>query len=216
MLEMRSIDESVTRLHRDFVGADAYPVLVERYVQLGLGVRGRRYEQVLTSASTRILGTGLKMSSVQADYTQHADMTLRVVNTGRDKHLTPVRTSGTSRARDDVGLCRTVVFDGVPVEGDYWIFYISRDLSTFMVAAPLLAKSVAGCLMLSGAFGLYVLSTDRGRFWSDPELVRAVYETARVYGFIFPYNEPVVSPRSLPLSEAERTGAVVTSRRIRW
>ena len=204
-----TVDTEVVRLHREFVGEQPYTTLVDRFSRMNFTCI--RWDQVMTSTSTALLGSGLKMSSVQAVYTPLSSSTVSVVNSGYDSTLSPIRINGVSRSRDNCGVCRTVDFDGVYMEGDYWVFYITEDLSTFMVAAPILFKSPLGCYTVFPTFGLYVLTSDRSVFWSNPDLTKEIIAVSKEYGFTSIHNEPIASATSLVLG----TDTVAETQRFR-
>lgn len=178
--------------------------------------KSREWSQVMTSVSTGVLGTGIFLSSVSATYGEiKGSDDVSVLNQGFNKALDPIYITGKSRARAGNPLCRTVEFDTVPVEGDYWIVYISNDLSTIIVSAPLLLKTPLFAATVTPNFGMYVLTKDRAGFWKDRGLVAEIKTALRSLGFNSWYNEAVVSGESFEYSAADKKRAVVSNDRVR-
>ena len=112
-------------------------------------------------------------------------------------------------------LCRTVEFDTVPVEGDYWIVYISDDLSTVVVSAPILAKTSFFATTISSNFGMYVLTKDRAEFWKDRALVTEIDVALKERGFDSWYNTAVVSGESYEYTGVDAKRATVSNDKVR-
>ena len=178
--------------------------------------KSREWSQVMTSVSTGVLGTGIFLSSVSATYGEiKGSDEVTVLNQGFNKALEPIYITGKSRARAGNPLCRTVEFDTVPVEGDYWIVYISNDLSTVIVSAPLLIKTPLFSTTIAPNFGMYVLTKDRDAFWNDRELVAETQTALKDLGFDSWYNMAVVSGESFEYTEADKKRATVSNDRVR-
>jgi hypothetical protein len=101
------------------------------------------------------------------------------------------------------------------VEGDYWIVYISNDLSTIIVSAPLLLKTPLFAATVTPNFGMYVLTKDRAGFWKDRGLVAEIKDNLKRLGFNSWYNEAVVSGESFEYSAEDKKRAVVSNDRVR-
>ena len=124
---------NIIQQYKDFV--IDIDVLLKRFAKLEVS---NRWQQVLTSRSTGIMGTGISFSSVSAVYKKKKDGTITVLNSAYNTDFTPVYITGVCRAVDkDVPTCRVVRFDNREFEGEYWITYVSADLSTFVVSAPI-------------------------------------------------------------------------------
>ena len=101
--------------------------------------------------------------------------------------MKPVSIHGISEKRNILETCRTVKFDNLPVEGEYWIIYANKRCDAIIVAAPLIVKP----FLVSGKVGLYVLTKNRSKFWAnDVDEIMAVLQK---YGFNQFYNAPIVS-----------------------
>jgi hypothetical protein len=178
--------------------------------------KSREWSQVMTSVSTGVLGTGIFLSSVSATYGEiKGSDDVSVLNQGFNKALEPIYITGKSRARAGNPLCRTVEFDTVPVEGDYWIVYISNDLSTVIVSAPILLKTPLFAAMVKPNFGMYVLTKDRDAFWNDRGLVAETRTALKDLGFDSWYNTAVVSGESFEYTAADKKRATVSNDRVR-
>jgi hypothetical protein len=148
------------------------------------------------------MGTGIAFSSVSADYRLQTDGSIRLVNRAYNNDFKPVFISGVCKFVDKtIPTCRTVKFDNLIFEGEYWIAYISDDKSTFIVSAPLvlLGKVVAP------NFGLYVLTRDRDKYWTNDELQAEINAVLTDYGFTSYWNKPVFSGVSKPVITADAT-----------
>lgn len=154
-----------------------------------------RWQQVLTSLSTSILGTNLLYSTVTADYSLNSDGTIKVKNSAYDENFEITTIDGISRARSPlVPTCRTVEFNEQLFEGNYWIIYISADFNTIIVSAPI----IIGPIDLTSNFGLYVLTRNRETYWNSNE-PQKVFDTLEKYGFNQLWNFPINSGASFPM-----------------
>ena len=217
-----SIDEKVNELYIDFVGSENSKKMKQQFADLSFSndtesgtSQPRTWQQVMTSVSTGVLGTGVFLSSVSATYGDiEGSDSVSVLNCGFNKDLEPIYINGKSRARAGNVLCRTVEFDTVPVEGDYWVVYISEDLSTILVSAPILLKTSLITTTISPNFGIYVLTKDRDAFWANRELVKEINDALNNLGFISWYNEAVVSSESYEYTDADAEKATVSNDRV--
>ena len=80
-----------------------------------------RWNQVATSRSTILLGTGVKYKDVTADYDLFNETLLSVCNSGIDNKNNHTSISGYSYITGNSETKRKLHFDGVPVDGNYWI-----------------------------------------------------------------------------------------------
>ena len=169
-----------------------YKTLKSRFAKLDIT---GTWQQVLTSRSTGLYGTGIAYSSVCADYKLNSDGSISLVNKAYDSDGNPVFIKGVCNYRDpSVPTCRVVKFDKRNIEGDYWITYISKDLSTFLVGAPLI---VFGKLIIPNT-GLYVLTKDRDSYWKNDALQKEMYSVFKKYGYTNYLNKPIFSGASKP------------------
>ena len=164
-----------------------YPTLEKRFKQLNIT---NTWQQVLTSRSTGIMGTGISFSSVCAEYTLCADGSISLVNKAYNTDFEPVYITGKCNYMDPtVPTCRFVKFDEKNFEGDYWITYISKDLSTFVVGAPLI---ILGKVIVTNV-GLYVLTNDRNKYCKNKDLQIEIKSVLDKYGFTNYLNKPIFS-----------------------
>jgi lipocalin len=185
-------DKVIVEYYTNFVGEKEVENLVKQFnVDKFCG----KWEQVLTSRSTGLFGTGITYSSVNADYSLNADKTIKVVNSAYDTDFNITDIEGTSRARDDkIPTCRTVNFPSVnyQLEGNYWIIYISPSFDTIIVAAPLILLTID----ISNNFGVYVLTKNRDEFWASNTASQEVFTVLKKYGFTEFLNKPILSGTS--------------------
>jgi hypothetical protein len=175
------------------------PTLLQRFGELDIT---HKWPQVMTSRSTGIMGTGIAFSSVSADYKLQRDGSFKLLNRAYNSDFKPVFISGLCKCADNtVPTCRTVKFDDLFFEGDYWITYISADKSTFIVSAPLILLGK----VLTPNFGLYVLTRDRDKYWTNDALQAEINAVLLDYDFTSYWNKPVFSGQSKPIITADAT-----------
>ncbi len=203
-------DRAVETLYKEFVGADDLAILTKRFsITDFVG----RWEQVMTSLSTQIMGTGITFSSVNATYELQSDGNLRVLNSAYNRVLDKIYIQGVSRKRGTLDMCRTVQFDNLGFEGDYWLFYVSEAHDTVLVAAPLIIPIPFIPICLTGKFGLYVLTKNRDEFWANPERIAEVQSVLKKYGFDQFYNTPIFSGVSIPITN-QMTDAAISNAKV--
>lgn len=194
-------DEIILNYYKKFVGEQQLTYLLDKFkIDRFLG----RWEQVFTSRSTGLLGTGIDYSSVNAIYSLNNDGTVHLLNSAYDEQLEKKIIEGSSRARDNsVPTCRTVKFDSasVPFEGDYWILDISETFQSIIVVAPIITPYIP--IDVTNNFGMYVLTKNRDRFWKNRDEVDHVLTILNKYGFTKFWNEPIVSGTSFPIVDPE-------------
>lgn len=203
-----SNDAAVILNYINFVGEAEVLDLVSRFrVNKFVG----RWEQVLTSISTGLLGSGILYSSVNATYSLQSDGNIKVVNAAYDQNFEKTCIEGSSRSRSVlVPTCRTVTFNNSMFEGNYWIIYISQDFTTFIVSAPI----IVGSIDISSNFGMYVLTKDREKFWNSSE-PQNVFNALKKYGFTQFWNFPVNSGKSFTLTDCSTKKKKSSNRKIR-
>jgi lipocalin len=188
-------DEAVLKIYKNSVGEKELKVLLSRFsVDEYVGT----WRQVLASPSTRIVGGGLNYSSVKAIYKLREDGLLSVQNSAYDGEFRKVGITGKSRVRvESVPTCRTVNFNilniNVSIEGDYWIFWISRSKKTVLVVAPLILRFFNNPVVISENFGFYLLTRDIHEFWNSPEEYKYAFEVLHKYGFKSGCKKPVAT-----------------------
>jgi lipocalin len=186
----KTYDAIVLGYYRKFVGSNEVDDLIKRFdVNNFFGT----WNQVYTSRSTGLFGTGIKKRNVMAVY--GADLKIpgnvSVYNTALNPDGKRIEIYGTSRSRNGVATCRTVSFPTVNApEGDYWIIYLSNDLQTIIVASPLIISN----LKLSSNFALYVLTKKSGEdFFKDSVEVDKVQKVLKKYGFKRWWNRAIIT-----------------------
>lgn len=200
-------DETVVNYYKQFVGEPQLTYLLDTFkISKFVG----RWEQVFTSRSTGLFGTGIDNSSVNAIYSLNNDGTIGVLNSSYNEKLEKKFIEGTSRARDNsVPTCRTVSFDSasaIPFEGDYWIIDISPTFQTIIVGAPVITPYIP--IEIIDNFGVYVLTKNRDEFWKNQEEVDRVFTVLNKYGFNKFWNEPIVSGVSIPITDPKADATV--------
>ena len=185
-------NEVTIKLYKNFTG-NMFEYLQNKFnVNSFIG----KWEQVFTSRTTGLFGTGITFTNVTADYGINENGNISVYNSAYNQELTFINIRGESKTRDpNIPCCRTVSFSdnkSIP-EGDYWITYINDDFSVIVVTAPLI---VAG-LNISDNFAFYVLTKDRDTFWSNKIEVDKVLDYLKSKGFTKFFNKPVVSGTSI-------------------
>lgn len=191
-------DIAIENLYRDFVGAEDLKILTKRFsITEFVG----NWQQVMTSISTQIMGTGITFSSVSAKYELKNDGNLSVLNSAYNGKLEKIFIQGVSRKRNQLDTCRTVKFDGLDFEGDYWLFYVSEAHDTVLVSAPLIIPIPLIPICITGKLGLYVLTKDRDAFWTNPKLIAEIQTVLKKYGFDSFYNFPIFSGQSIPIAD---------------
>ena len=183
-------NDRTIKLYKDFTGEDFEPLQKKFDINSFLG----KWEQVVTSRSTGVLGTGISLTNVSAIYGLTEEGNVSVFNSAYDQELKFRSIFGESRARsENIPCCRTVAFDRIPVnEGNYWITYINDDFSVIVVTAPVILLGVN----IVSNFGFYALTKDRDSFWSNKEEVNKLYSYLEKKGFTTYINEPIVSGTS--------------------
>ena len=175
--------------YKNFVGKEELALLTKQFeVNKFCG----KWQQVLTSRTTGLFGTGITFSSVQATYSLNNDGTIKVFNEAYDTTFQNINITGVSSARDDtIPTCRTVKFSSVPIEGDYWIIYISPSFDTIIVGAPLITPIIP--IKITDNFGVYVLTKNRDEFWKSEKETSQVFDALKKYGFTNILNQPISS-----------------------
>ena len=186
-------DEAVLKIYKKSVGEKELKVLLSRFsLEKYVGT----WKQVMASPSTRIVGGGLNNSSVRAIYKLRKDGLLSVQNSAYDGEFRKVGITGKSRSRvASFPTCRTVNFDIINlnfrIEGDYWIYWISKSRNTVLVVAPLIIKFFNTPVVISENFGFYLLTRDIREFWNSE--YDDAFKVLDKYGFKSGYKRPVAT-----------------------
>ncbi len=111
--------------------------------------------QVATSRSTALLGTGVEFTNVTAEYKLLNNSDISVYNSGYTKNKTFTSIKGYSYIKGKSQTRRKLHFDGVPVDGNYWIVKLgpihSNNYQYAIVSGPLTR-------FFGTRFSLYVLA----------------------------------------------------------
>ena len=189
----KNVSDGIVEHYKKIVGSDEdLNILLSRFSEVKFGED--ILFQHLTSRTTTISGTGLGSSSVRATY-RKVDETnenkFSVLNQSFDENLKPIFIKGFTEPRDTkIPTCRTVTFTKIGVEGDYWIVYVSKDISSIIVIAPLILPGTS--IMIKPEFICYVLSKKpKEEFWPNNSLVSELLEVAKKLGFTNFFNKPL-------------------------
>tara|TARA_E500000178_G_scaffold336956_1_gene375569 strand:- start:1367 stop:1837 length:471 start_codon:yes stop_codon:yes gene_type:complete len=113
------------------------------------------WNQVATSRSTALLGTGVEFTNVTAEYKLLNNSDISVYNSGYTKNNTFTSIKGYSYIKGKSQTRRKLHFDGVPVDGNYWIVKLgpihSNNYQYAIVSGPLTR-------FFGTRFSLYVLA----------------------------------------------------------
>ena len=193
----RYSDTSVLQLYKDYLIKNNINIadLTNKFMTNKDSISGVWF-QVITNPVTKLFGTGIRYSSVQATYTLHPNGSIGVLNEAFDDNFKKDSIEGISRTRNnDFPTCRTVKFDSMPIEGDFWIVDISPEFDYLIIVGPAVVPLVP--ILLYDSFSVYVLARNRDKFWnSDGE---QVLEKIKKLGFDNFLISPVASGKSLSL-----------------
>lgn len=158
------------------------PIKVEPEIKLEsyLG----NWTQVATSRSTKLFGTGINFRNVSADYQLLNSNNISVFNSGLDGEKNYTSIKGYSYCKDRLSTKRKVHFEGVPMDGSYWIVKLgpikSGQYQYAIVSGPLTP-------WLGTRFSLYVLARDSQDYFNNYE--SEVVEWCQDNNFIFFWNQ---------------------------
>jgi lipocalin len=191
-------DKAVVNKYEKYVGENELKKLVSTFDPEKFA---GNWKQVMSSASTRVLGSGPNFSSVEATYKLKKNGEIAVKNDAYDNDFYRVSITGTSRARDEnVPTCRTVKFNNLfNIEGDYWLIYATPSFKTVIVAAPIMVKLFNTPLVITNNFGFYVLTRNKNKFWSSPREYKNTLRALEKYGFNKPWNKPVATAETFEI-----------------
>lgn len=175
----------VVNFYKKFVGnAETQRLVASFKIDTFVGT----WNQVATSPSTRIFGTGVTKKSVKAVYTVNPTIpgAVNLVNSAINEAGEPVEIKGISYPRRPLlPVCRTVQFEGLKPVGDYWILYLSANV--LVVSAPLIING----MLMDPSFGIYVLARDRAAYASNLEEQTLLTDLYKKYGYTKQSNTPV-------------------------
>lgn len=191
-------DKAVVNKYEKYVGENELKKLVSTFDPENFA---GNWKQVMSSASTRVLGSGPNFSSVEATYKLKKNGEIAVKNDAYDNDFYRVSITGTSKARDEnVPTCRTVKFNNLfNIEGDYWLIYATPSFKTVIVAAPIMVKIFNTPLVITNNFGFYVLTRNKNKFWSSPREYKNTLRALEKYGFNKPWNKPVATAETFEI-----------------
>lgn len=116
-----------------------------------------KWNQVATSRSTALLGTGVSFKNVTAEYDQVNTSDIHVYNSGYDKNNSFTSIRGYSYITGKSQTKRKLHFDGVPFDGNYWIVKlgpIHENRYRYAVVSGPISR------FFGTRFSLYVLARD--------------------------------------------------------
>jgi len=189
----KTVSDGIIEHYKKIVGSEKeLDVLVKRFSKVKFG-EDILY-QYLTSRTTILSGTGLGVSSVRATYRPVCETNknrFSVLNQSFDENLKPIFIKGFIDVRDSkIPTCKTVTFTNIGVTADYWIVYVSRDLSSMIVMSPLIVPGTS--IMIKPEFSCYVVSKlVKEKFWCNDSLVSELLEASKKLGFINFFNKPL-------------------------
>ena len=152
-----------------------------------------KWNQVATSRSTRLLGTGVKFTNVSAEYClddEGNSNNILVYNSGLNgrKEFTSIEGYTYIDIRFNCTSKRKLHFDGVPFDGNYWIVklgpIIDGKYQYAVVSGP-----VSG--FFGTRFSLYVLARNRQEYKDKYE--KEVKEWCKENNFVFFWNQYIDS-----------------------
>jgi hypothetical protein len=191
----KSYNALLLEKYKEFVGKERLGTLLGRIRSEQLV---GKWQQVLTSRTTALFGTGPTYTSVQATYTGNEDGSIGVLNEAYDAGFKKVSIKGTSEAfNTDFPTFRTVKFSNNNIKGNYWIIYATPSGRTFIVAAPIVVRVQDKPVVVTNAFGHYVLTKDSAEFWNLDEERNPILRALKHFGFDKYYNAPLATGLSL-------------------
>lgn len=197
MVATKSYNELLVEKYKELIGKKNLKTLMKRFDSTDrlLG----RWEQVSTSLTTRIIGTGREYSSVQATYKKNDKGKIRVLNEAYDPELNKVSIEGVIVQIDkSIPTCLTVTFDSNHKRGgNYWIAFATPSGNTIIIMVPLVVKLRGKPYVITKNFAHYVLTQDSEAFWNSPEEHVPTLNALNRLGFDSWYNKARLTGRSL-------------------
>ena len=160
------------------------PIQTEPNINVGsyLGL----WSQVATSRSSALLGTGVRYTNVSAYYDLLNNSNIGVYNSGYDENNNFTSIHGYSYNDGDSQTKRKLHFDGVPVDGNYWIVKlgpIHESLYRYAIVSGALTS------YFGTRFSLYVLARNREEYQTKYE--KEVKQWCEDNNFVFFWNKYV-------------------------
>ena len=152
-----------------------------------------RWKQVATSRSTALFGTGIDYQNVSAVYDIQFDKSLlqdviTVFNSGIDDKGNYTSISGYSYITGKLATKRKLHFDGVPVDGNYWIVKLgpieNNEYQYAIISGPV-------SNWFGTRFSLYVLARNSQEYVSKYEIT--VKNWCKENGFTLYWNEYIAT-----------------------
>ena len=144
------------------------------------------WQQVATSRSTRLLGTGIDYTNVSATYSFRDDGNINVYNDGYNSKGEETYIEGYSYITGNDETKRKVHFNNVPSDGNYWIVKLGPILydkyEYAVVCGPITSY-------IGTRFSLYVLARNRKEYKEKYEY--EVKQWCKDNGFNMYWNEYV-------------------------
>jgi lipocalin len=192
-------DEAVVEKYKEFIGKKKLIKLLDKFSPKKFA---GRWQQVMCSPSTSVLGSGKDFTSVQATYKLKKDGVVSVRNDAYDNDFKRVSIKGTSKAIDEnIPTCRKVEFNNFfRIKGHYWLMDATPTFNTILVAAPVIVKVINTPIVVSNNFGVYVLTRDIEKFWSSPEEHQYIFNALKEYGFDKFWNKPLATAKTFDLN----------------
>jgi len=188
------VKANIVNEYKKYIGSDL-DKLIQDFPKTKFGEEV--WNQVLTSRTTLVSGSGLGSSSVRATYRliNGKQDTFSVLNQSINENLRSIFIKGESGSRDiDIPTCRTVFFPSIGVTGDYWISYVSRDRSTIIVVSPLI---ILGTSIAIPSFCYVLTKLEPQEFWKNTSLVEEIQTASKKLGLTGFLNKPL--PTALTL-----------------
>lgn len=206
-----TLNEQVIESYKKFLGAEKLKTVTDRFKSSNFKFGDVSWNQVMTTRTTTISGTGLGATSVEALYEPIVgkDGEFTVNNFGLGENFKPIGVQGTTAPRSkDIPTCRTVTFSSLKITADYWILYVSEDLQTVIVGSPLFIPGTS--VLVAPNFGIYVITRKtREDFWGIKENVDEILNFTNSLGFTNFFNKPLPSGKSLLVDTSPSGGRAI-------
>jgi len=201
-----NVNNEIVQKYINYIGKDKFKILQDRF-KSDLFIFENKWNQVITTRSTLVTGTGLGISSVYAEYKKiDEDKNIfSVENFGLNESFKPIRIEGKTFPRSlDIKTCRIVNFNTNNVEGNYWVTYISSDLKTIIVAYPLFIPNTS--VLITPNFACSIITQKNYEdFWNNKEGVEEILTECRNLGFTNFFNKPLASANTLNIDKSSAT-----------
>jgi lipocalin len=147
------------------------------------------WNQVATSRSSALLGTGIRFTNVTARYDILNNSDISVYNSGFNKNNNYTSIQGYSYVTGKSQTKRKLHFEGVPVDGNYWIVKLGpikeNKYRYAIVSGPLTP-------LFATRFSLYVLARNRKEYEENYE--KDVKQWCQDNNFRFFWNKYIATP----------------------